>query len=426
MSVSAMERAAQKELELALSGGIPYETIAPALGEAQLLQGKYEQTLDTVRPREGMAVETKTELLALRGKAYESLGKAQEAEAAYQSALSQQPAKPGSLNTAKAGALLGLIRGALAKKDYAEAEKWLSQAQAVAPKDPDVWTMQGEYQRQRNDLPGAELAFRKALELNPRQLIARLGLVMALLSQGKTVEASQTLDAIQGNDRSHPLVLYYLAQVALNKNDTATAQDQLQELLKIAPDYPPALFLMSVVQYQRGNLEQASEITQLLLTRFPDSTELGRLKALIALKKDRGNPAKLKEEINYLIAKFPQDSGVLNAVAGSLLTQGKTAEATRYLQKAAELKPDSSDARVRLGQLLLAQGKPEEAVEELEKAKQAGDQPQNTDVLLIMGYIRARQFDQALGVLQPLRDKNARRPRLLASDRGGLWRFGTD
>lgn len=46
--------AAQKELERALSGGIPYAAVAPALGEAQLLQGNYEQTPNATKPTNSM------------------------------------------------------------------------------------------------------------------------------------------------------------------------------------------------------------------------------------------------------------------------------------------------------------------------------------------------------------------------------------
>jgi putative PEP-CTERM system TPR-repeat lipoprotein len=388
---------AQKELERAVEAGMSYEKVAIPLGQAYLLQQNYQAVLSNILTKDTMTPELRAEVLTLRAQAYQASGKLEEASKEFQEALAQQPAQ--------VEALLGLGRVALQQGKREETKKWLDKAMVVAPDNTAVWLLQGDYQQRQGDLPAAEAAYTKAQALDARNFPACLRLVAVLLSQRKTDAAGKALDAIQDQDRRHPQVLYYSALIAFIKGDYTLAQGQLQKLFKNDPDYPPALYLMGVIQYTLGNLDQADVAARRLLADFPDAAQAKKLKALIELRRDQPDPGKLKAEIDYLVAQFPQDIQALNAVAGSLLAQGQPAEATEHLKKVAELQPQSAEAHARLGEVLLEQGRPEQAIPELEKARELGSQAPRTELLLISSYVAAKEYDRALTALQPWREK---------------------
>jgi putative PEP-CTERM system TPR-repeat lipoprotein len=387
---------AQKELERAYEAGMLYENVVVPLGKAYLLQQDYQAVLN-LHTKDDMRPEARAEVLTLRGQAYQALGKLEAAGTAFHDALAQQPAQ--------LEALLGLGWIALQQGKREEAKPWLDKALAAGPDNAEVWQLQGSYEQRQANWPAAETAFNRALALNAGNLPARIGLVEVLLRQGKVSEAGKTLDTIQGEGRQQPQILYYLALIDFIKKDYAKAEEQLQELFKTNSDHPLALQLMALTQYTLGNMQQAEDLSQRVLQRFPDSSEARKLKALIELRKGSLDPDKLQAEIDALVAQFPQDAQVLNAVADALQAQGKSAEAADYLKKVVELEPDSAAARVRLSQALIVQGKPEQAIPELEKAKKLGTRSQSTDWLLINSYLKAKEFDRALTALQPLQEK---------------------
>ncbi|MFO1428961.1 MAG: XrtA/PEP-CTERM system TPR-repeat protein PrsT [Candidatus Competibacteraceae bacterium] len=390
---------AQKELEFAKAGGIADELVSIPLAKAYLIQGNAQQILANIWPKDDMRPEIKAELLTLRGNAYQLQGKLDEADKAFQEALLQQPNQ--------IGALLALGRNALQRDRLKEVKQWLDKAQAAAPNSPEVWQLQGDYEQKQTNWSSAEAAYNKVLALDSGNLHARISLVAVLVAENKMDDAGKALDAVQGKARRHPQVLYYTALIAFLKGNYKLAQDRLQELFRVNPDYGPALYLMGVTQYSLGNMQQADELAQRLSQQFPDNPLVQRLKGLVELKKGPLEPSKLREEARSLVAQFPKDLLVLKAVAETLQAQGKPEEAAKYLKKVTEFQPDSAETHLQLGETLLQQNKPEQAMVEFEKAKKLGAPSPNIDYLLISSYLAAKSFDRALAALQSLQEKEA-------------------
>lgn len=85
-----------------------------------------------------------------------------------------QPSLPQPGTTADVAALQQQIRQALAAGDLATAHSAVEALVALRPKDPGVWLNLAGLRRQRNDLDGAMMAVRRALEIEPRHFHALL------------------------------------------------------------------------------------------------------------------------------------------------------------------------------------------------------------------------------------------------------------
>ena len=85
-----------------------------------------------------------------------------------------QPSLPQSGTAADVAALQQQIRQALAAGDLAAAHSAFEALVALRPRDPGAWLNLAGLRRQRNDLDGAMVAVRRALEIEPRHFHALL------------------------------------------------------------------------------------------------------------------------------------------------------------------------------------------------------------------------------------------------------------
>src|SRR5690625_4700473 len=80
-------QAAEKELRRAISLGVAEVEVAPDLAKARLLQGRYQDVLDTIKPARQSDPTRHAEALVTKGNAEQALGKIESARADYQQAL---------------------------------------------------------------------------------------------------------------------------------------------------------------------------------------------------------------------------------------------------------------------------------------------------------------------------------------------------
>lgn len=180
------------------------------------------------------------------------------------------------LDPKSAAPLLGLAEVARLRNKPADVEKWLKQALAVAPQSADAQRGWGRYQFAVGNLPNAETALRKAVDLDPRAAISHLdlgdlymgglkrpkeaaesyrravelkpdhagahnGLGMALAALGRTDEAVAEFEAAAKLAPENPLPLISLGRLYSAKKDYTKALEAYDRLSKVQPDFIPAL-----------------------------------------------------------------------------------------------------------------------------------------------------------------------------------------
>ncbi len=163
----------------------------------------------------------------------------------------------------------------------------------------------GLFHLARNDLPAAENAYRRALDLNPQLLPARLNLADLLRAGGRDSEA----------------------------------RDQLETALRVNPESGDAMHALGLLEIRSGNRESA-------LTWLGRAAELGgaspRHRYVFAIAQhDSGDLDGALQTLRGLHRDLPAHEEGLLALVNYSLEGGDDAAARRYVDKLLELAPDN-------------------------------------------------------------------------------------
>jgi tetratricopeptide (TPR) repeat protein len=182
-------------------------------------------------------------------------------------------------------------------RDYADADKWLSQATGWAPENAQYWYLLGRTKYNENRFQEAVEAFLKSLALHPMELRAEYNLGLAYAGMGKNDDAisayktaiswekqgmkpdpqpyldlgtllleqghaDQSLPYLQqsavlgsGNPRIHE----ELGQAYEQVHQLANAESEITKAIAIAPSVPSLHFELGRIEQKEGLTEKAKE-----------------------------------------------------------------------------------------------------------------------------------------------------------------------
>jgi len=174
---------------------------------------------------------------------------------------------------------------------------------------PSVNLQSGLFNLARGDYPGAEMAYREALDQNPQLLPARLNLADLLRASGREDEA----------------------------------RDQLQQALKVNPQSGDALHALGLLEARTGNSEAA--LTWLGQAASLD-TATSRHRFVYAIAQhDYGDIAAALVTLQRLHADLPADEQTILAIVNYSVEAGDPATARRYAKKLLPLAPENTEYR---------------------------------------------------------------------------------
>jgi tetratricopeptide (TPR) repeat protein len=271
-----------------------------------------------------------------------------EAEKFYQQALDKDPSS--------AEGLSGLMNTYFAQKEYDKAIVAANTQIAKSPNNANFYDLLGTALfNGKKDLPGAEAALHKAIELdkNNSDAIEKLGKV-----QVQEGAADKALALYQQSIKDNPReVTFYILSGELYeaKKDWDHAKGMYQQALSISPDHPLASNnLAYVILEQGGNVDVAMGLAQTARRGMPDSpnaadtlgwayyqkgvyqSAIGQFQAALRLAEKRGDPDD---------ADFHYHLGVAYQKAN------QDAQARQQLEKAVRLSPNHTDAKKALSEL---------------------------------------------------------------------------
>jgi Tfp pilus assembly protein PilF len=305
-------------------------------GEAYLALGRIQQQASLIddavasyaKARELEASDVEV-LLAL-GRIALSTGSAQDALVPVEKAVALDP-------SAEALATLSLVR--MRGSDLAEAREAADKALAVAATSPLAHSAQGEIQLATGHAAEAAAAFRKALDLDPQLVEARVGLALALRAAGSSADA--------------------LAEASRAATETPTSGEAaaLQGLLMLAGhEGDAALWVRANEVAQDGAFRNPhSVVVQYLLGRV---AELGPY------------PERSGERYRKALAIDPKYLPARLALASFLVGESDVASAFTVAQEIVADAPWSGEAQLLLGRELLRRKKASQALAPLEKASE--------------------------------------------------------
>jgi putative PEP-CTERM system TPR-repeat lipoprotein len=386
---------AEKELRRAQELGVARDVVLVPLGRALLMAGKYTELLQAITPEAGDSDALQFDILLLQGQACLATGTLTMADEIFSRALELKPTA--------AEALLGKARIAYQHQDTAGAARLIDRTFSSEPDNADAWTLKGELLSKAGQPQEALAAFEKALTAEPENVAARVGRAAVLLALGKLDQANAEIDGLLKNYPGLYLAYYLKALVQYQQRQPGPAQESVQLALKQAPGHLPSHLLAGTIAYQQGEFNQSEQHLRLYLNNAPGNTQATKLLAAVLLKLKQ--PDKAIELLEPGVSAAAPDAQYLALLGSACLSHGDTAKGMHYLEQAAAIAPDVAGIRAQLAIGQLAQGDVEQGISELKSAVDLGQGLVQADVLLVIVYLKHKNFDQALTAADSLAKK---------------------
>ena len=141
------------------------------------------------------------------------------------------------------------------------------------------------------DWAGAETEYLRAISLDPRYPTARHWYAVSCLAPlGRLDEAMEQMLTAQALDPISSIIARDIAVVHYYRHDLGAALDQCDHNIELNPHFPPAYWILGLVQEQRGDFDEAAAAFQRAIQLSPQSPRmhaaLGRTLALSGKKEE--------------------------------------------------------------------------------------------------------------------------------------------
>ncbi len=123
--------------------------------------------------------------------------------------------------------------------------------------DDNNYYRAGEEFVRQDDPLGAVPLFEKAVELNPKHVLARLRLATISMDLGKIDEAKSHLDAVIACEPDSAGAHHLLGVIASRQGNRTQAVEHLRRALRVEPDFFAAHLSLGLVLVETGNLAEA-------------------------------------------------------------------------------------------------------------------------------------------------------------------------
>lgn len=391
--------AAEKEYRAALERGAEKKAVTFKLGDAFLLQRKFQEVIDQIGPKTVPAANL-YDTHVLRGNAHLGLRQVDAAMADY--------AEAEKLNPKAAAAKIGQSRLYTINKDLPKAIAKVDEALKYEPRNVEAMLIKGELVRLKGDYKQAYTNFDAALAIEPDNLGALLGRAATLVELNRIDEGQRDLDQIFKRIPNHPMAHYLAARIAWQKKDIVKAREHMQATSGALDNFPPAIFLNGIVNYADNNLEQAAYHLSRLLEVMPDHAQARRVLAMTYLR--QGDPKQAISTLQPVIDKGKPDAQIYSIMGYALMQAGELDKATSYFDKAVQTDPSTSGNWTRLAVSKLASGDYAEAEDDLEKVLAKDPKALQPAIILTMVHLRKNELPQALQMAQKLKAQHPENP----------------
>jgi tetratricopeptide (TPR) repeat protein len=392
--------AAESEIVRARRSGVSTGETAHLLAHAELLQGDPRAALAAAA---GADPAYEAYAARIRGRAYMELGDGGRALAAFDRALALAPAD--------SAVWTDVARFRLGNGDVAGALEAADRAVAAGPRNPEALVLRGILTRGQYGLAAAIPWFDRALAIdraNIEALVERASTYGDLGRMGDMLADARELHRLTGG---HPAAYYLEAVLAARARDFALARRLWDRTRGAYDDSPAGRLLLSAIDFETGNEEQAARRLAGLVADQPRNRRVRRL--LAAAQWRTGDAAATAATLRPIVAMPDADSYSLALMGRALTRLGDFAGAAIYLARAARPQPGALAALDPLSEGDFAAAR-----------RTATENPNSgpAQVRLIAALLARRQTEEALTRARTLQAANPGAPEvhILVGDALGL------
>ncbi len=313
-----------------------------------------------------------------RGQALLSMGRVDEAAAAFADVLKIEPgSEEGRIGQVQAFAAAGDVKKAIHELDV------LLQAK---PQLARGWLVRGYLLARGGQETDAESAFLKAKKFANGQLnlAEKVGLLRVLadvqLARDDVDSARATVNEMIAIAPNASATILADAQVDLAGGKRADAISKLQKLSTALPELFPARFLLARALVAQNTLEQADSLLSQLVAEAPKSIAVRKLSAEVKLRLD--SPADALETLSSIAAGPTDDGELINLLATAVSHAGKSPAAVARLETDQKRNPADQQLRWLLARVYLVSGQAPKAVGLLREDKDIEHDARSVGLLL--------------------------------------------
>ncbi len=391
--------AAQAEFEAALKLGVSLSEVALPYGQALMMYGDTEKLLDRIRP-DGLIVQVRVDVLAMRALAYADRGNL---KAAMQSVREARELDPRALMPLRTE-----IDLTLRARDLARARQLLELAQSLAPQDAQLLHLRGTLLQGGGDVEGALRSYARALELDPRQLDALVARGALFIDLKRWDDALADLNRAAAMSQREPRVAYLKSLALAAKGDTPGSQAQLEVVTRLIDELPedflarqpPLLMLGGLACQALGRMEKARVLMELYVQRVPGDPA-GR-KLLANLYLTGADPGRVADVLEPLLRSGDTDPQVFTTVAALRMQQRRYREAAEALEAAAQAGNGHPGMVAQMGFARIANQQPDLGLAALRKSFDKEPGQLNVAAALSSLYLRRGDGRAAIQVVEAL------------------------
>jgi tetratricopeptide (TPR) repeat protein len=311
-----------------------------------------------------------------------------------------------------------------------EAQPYFEEALRIQPADDDAFANLGNVALRAGRVDEARRYYERAIAVSPEHPEAHTNLARLLIDEDRSEEAIRHLEIALRRDPLSGEAHANMGLALLDQGDLDRAERHLRESLLILPDRAASQSNFGIVLLQRGRTEEAAAAFRRAVELDPEFPEapynlglaleqLGRTDEAVAALRDaiRIRPDYVRAHqklVETLLARgdaeaawrqveeaerLAPESGVLVAVAFSLMSDGRLPEAVRALRRQLERAPEDGDVANMLAWVLATA--PDAAVrdgaEAVRLAEAAVADAPDADRLdtLAAAYAETGQFERA-------------------------------
>lgn len=355
----------------------------PVLAEALLRQGKFADLVGQIQPGNRAP--------ALESKVREAIGLAEgalhhedKAEAALRDAVRLDPQ-----------AIMPKVSLArfLTAKDPKEAGALIDSVLAAHPRLDEAIALKGQILEAQGDAKGALKRFDDALQINPRNFVARLGRIKINLEKANYAAVDADLDpllkAAPDNVQANYLRAYELAV----QKHYAAANTIVQHISPTFDLFWTGYYLQGMVEFQLRQYALAEQALSKFLAKKPDASGAARLAALAALR--QGAPGRAVGYLEPFADKKPPDVLTLRLLGNAYTAEGKTERALEVFNKAAAVEPNNPAIGTDLAIVEFDTGKEQEGLNHLERVFESEAGATVAGPTLVLAELASGRFKEA-------------------------------
>ncbi|MFK5984323.1 MAG: tetratricopeptide repeat protein [Pseudomonadota bacterium] len=298
----------------------------------------------------------------------------------------------------------GLASLALMKNELKQAENYLSQSLEVLADNPSTVQLKAKLANLNKQPEQALAIYNQLIKKDKFNLSLYLERAATFLILNKNKQAKADIQSVLGKIAHHPQANLLLAKIRLHEQDYQGAIEAAQKVLNVIRNNAAATFILGAANFALKHYNQADNHLTTYLSSNSYDIRAQSLLANVYLAQQKPHQAIL---ILEAIPIKQQDKSplVLLALADSYIRLNKLEKAIGLLTQAKALVPANLEINKRLITAKIQAGNIDDAIIDLEKLLLSADFDDEIHYLLITSYIKQKQLDKAITLVNQLLSK---------------------